>query len=127
VNFKHDPTSALLAPVTEFGFFSLPDSLATEPIVFDKIIGPGDDMKTHPVITVGKAKGAATGFVFAVKPEMAAEGQTTAFTGVFGVCSDSSLTVFPFAAEYVADLNFDASMRVWKTIGSGERRLNMRR
>ena len=85
MHFKHDPTAAFTAPVTEFGFFSLPDKLATEEVVFDTILRGDQDMSLHPVVTVGKATGGATGHVFAVKPEMAKEGFTTCFAGVFGV------------------------------------------
>ena len=50
----------------------------------EKLVGDSD-ITQHPVMTVGKAKGAATGHVFAVKPEMAKDNMTTAFAGVFGV------------------------------------------
>ncbi|KIW03245.1 uncharacterized protein PV09_05466 [Verruconis gallopava] len=81
--FKHDISAAMAANVTEFGFFSLPDKNATEHVVMQKIIGDVD-MSQHPVITVGKAKGAATGHIWMVKPEMAEVDNTTVFTGVFG-------------------------------------------
>ena len=84
MNFKHDPTKAFTAAVTEFGFFALPDKSATEEIVMQKLIGE-EDVNKHPVVTVGKAMGAAMGHVFAVKPEMARMDMTTAFAGVFGV------------------------------------------
>lgn len=85
INFKHDPTEAFQVAVTEFGFFSLPDTLAAEDVVFERLIGD-TDIRLHPVITIGKATGEALGHVFAVRPDSSLEGQTTAFAGVFGVC-----------------------------------------
>lgn len=83
IDFAHDPSPSFNSPVTELGFFSLPDKFATEKTVKEKLIGTFD-MSTHPVITIGKAKGAAVGHVFAVKPEMAMDGYSTRFAGAFG-------------------------------------------
>lgn len=74
----------MTANVTGFGFFSLPDAKATEAVVIKDIIGPASNMNDHSVITVGKAKGAATGFIWASKPERADMGSTVCFTEVFG-------------------------------------------
>jgi hypothetical protein len=81
--FKHDVTKAMEAKVTEFGFFSLPDAKANEAVVMKDIIGEAN-IDEHPVITVGKAKGAAMGFVWAVKPDLSEQGSALVFTGVFG-------------------------------------------
>jgi hypothetical protein len=96
----------------------LPDKLASENVVLEKVIGD-TDIKQHLVITVGKATGAALGHVFAVKPEMALEDQTTAFAGVFGVC----IAIILYPRESIIDLN--VSIRIYKTTGSGETRLSM--
>lgn len=82
--FKHAITPAMESNVTELGFFSLPEDKATEDVVMEKIIGDGADMNDHPVITAGKAKGAATGYVYTSMPEKAEEGNKVVFTGVFG-------------------------------------------
>jgi hypothetical protein len=74
----------MTANVTGFRFFSLPDAKATEAVVIKDIIGPAPNMNDHSVITVGKAKGAATGFVWVSKPEMADMGSTVCFTEAFG-------------------------------------------
>jgi hypothetical protein len=68
----------------EFGFFSLPNDRAKEDVVSEKIIGDAPNMDDHPVITAGKAKGAATGYVYMSMPEKTDEGHKVSFTGVFG-------------------------------------------
>jgi hypothetical protein len=74
----------MTANVTAFRFFSVPDAKATEAVVIKDIIGPAPNMNDHSVITVGKAKGAAAGFVWVSKPEMAHMGSTVCFTEAFG-------------------------------------------
>ena len=74
----------MTANVTAFRFFSLPDAKATEATVIKDIIGPAPNVNGHSVVTVGKAKGAASGFIWVSKPEMADMGCTVCFTEVFG-------------------------------------------
>ncbi|KAF2468483.1 uncharacterized protein BDR25DRAFT_315966 [Lindgomyces ingoldianus] len=82
--FAHDITKAMTANVTGFRFFSLPDARATEAVVLKDIIGPTPNMNDHSGITVGEASGAAAGFVWVSKPEMADMGSTICFTETFG-------------------------------------------
>lgn len=74
----------MTANVTGFRFSSLPHAKATEAVVSKDIIGTAPNMNDHSVITVGKAKGAASGFVWVSKPEMADMGSTVCFAEIFG-------------------------------------------
>jgi len=74
----------MTANVTGFKFFSLPDTKATEAVVINDIIGSTSNMKDHSMITMGKAKGAAMGFIWVSRPEMADVERTVCFTEVFG-------------------------------------------
>jgi hypothetical protein len=74
----------MTANVTGFRHFSLPDSKATEAVVIKDMIGSAPNVNDRSVITVGKAKSAARGFIWISKPDMADIGSTVCFTEAFG-------------------------------------------
>jgi hypothetical protein len=57
--FTSDPSAALAAPVTEVAFFTVPND-ARE--IAKTMIEDEPITSTHPVITVGKSSGGATGW-----------------------------------------------------------------
>ncbi|KAL6884704.1 hypothetical protein GGI43DRAFT_419394 [Trichoderma evansii] len=102
--FKHDTKEAMTANVTEFRFFSLPDKNAMEEVVIQKIIGD-TNVDEHPAVTVGKAKGVSMGYMWWLKPDMAAMGCTTCFTGVFGYDSVEDYWRWRDAPEHAEVIN----------------------
>lgn len=82
--FAQDIDDAMAANITAFRFFSLPDTKATEAVVFHDIISSAHNMDDQSMITVGKARGTASGFTWITKPEMAEVGCTVCLAEVFG-------------------------------------------
>jgi hypothetical protein len=82
--FAHEITKCMTANVTAFRFFSLSDAKATDNVVIEDIISPAANMNNSSVVTVGKAKAFARGFVWASKPEMANMGSTVCLAEVSG-------------------------------------------
>lgn len=65
--FTSEATAALIAPVTEVAFFTVPNGVRdnAKTIIENDVIE-----STHPVITVGKSSGGAMGWGRFVNPAM---------------------------------------------------------
>jgi len=85
-NFTSDATAAFAAPVTEVAFFTVPNGAREHA---KTLIENNPLSSTHPVLTVGKSSGGATGWVFDAKNagDASPDGESIALHGVFGYAS----------------------------------------